>query len=126
MSKVKKVTVTKEVAKAIEGLLNSPMWGKPEDILQFHSTQEWSNDGRQCLNALSIQYMANILFGGYEVENPVTLPELKEISKSKVDQLVDDYQKQQGSKLFSYGDGLKDGIDHTLSRLGIKVKGINA
>lgn len=122
MSKAKKVTVSKEVANAMKDL-QARHWTFAE-IMEHHSTHEWSTPIRKCLNSLSIQDMANIVYGGYEVEPSVVLPE--KIDEAKVAELVGSYNVVKTSRLGSYRDGVYDGITQTLSKLNIKVKGINA
>lgn len=126
VSKAKSITVSKEVAKAIEGLLGHVLWGKPEEIMSTHITTGWTSPQRKCLNALSVQDMADILYGGFEVEPSVTFPKVTEIRDSKVEELVGTYKNHRGAGMFTYSDGVKDGIKHTLELLRITVKGINA
>lgn len=124
VEKVKKVTVSKEVADAVKELLNHPLWGSPEEIMTSHITSGWSSPQRKCLNALSVQDMANILYAGYEVERPVKLPE--KITHAMAEELVSTYKYvSRHARLGSYSDGVKDGIEQTLSKLNIEVKGIN-
>ena len=116
-----KVKVSKRVSELLDELTYSAIWDK-EDIIESH-IEGWNSERRKPLNDLSLEEMTTAIFVGYEIEEQVKFPE--EVSEGEVNQLVAVFNKHKNSPMFSYGDGVKDGIIRTLAHLNIQVKGIN-
>lgn len=120
-NKKQKVQVSKKQAELIDELIYNSLWTK-EDIIESH-IEGWGSVSRQPLNELSLTEMITAIFVGYEIEERVTFP--KEVSEGEVGFLVGLFNDVKKSTIFTYEDGIKDGIIRTLTHLNIKVKGIN-
>jgi hypothetical protein len=111
-----KVKVSREVAEAIEYLLNHEHYGyTKEKLLLTHAEMErfpkrtWADNS--ALNNVELLDLAAMIVNGYEVEQT---PE--EIIKEKYEELFD-YEP--------IDRACKDSFRFILDTLGIKIKGVN-
>ncbi|MDE1381174.1 hypothetical protein ACM5ME_20460 [Bacillus subtilis] len=125
-----KVVVTKEVAEALKVSTPSYGWSIGE-VIESHLGDDFVSDKRSPLNVskgkISTDDLMKALVNGYEVEKIITL-DTEEFEGKTEEELVETNRRisaqlkdKRGSEIFSYGDGVYDGIMFTLSELGIEV-----
>lgn len=117
------VTVSKEVAEAIEYLQKDVEYGFSE-FMRVKSQSGWTTSKASPLNKVEIKTLASALINGYQVE------------KSPEEQVREFYDKcrtnseiayEQGEyRQSEYLNGQVNGISLTLQMLGIKIKGVNS
>lgn len=114
---IEKVKVSREVAEAIEYLLNHEDYGyTKEKLLVAHAGMEkypkrnWAGDNP--LNDIDLLVLAAILVNGYDIEQT---PEekLAEFYRGRVNS-SNDYEREYAH-----------GIEFAVRSLGIKIKGVN-
>ena len=125
-----KVTVTKEVAKALESVSPSHNWSMGE-VMEAHLENGFVSETRRCLNEgagkISTDDLMKALVNGFKAETIITL-DTEEFDGKTAKDLIDvnknistTLKSKRGSALFSYGDGIADGIMYVLNELGIDL-----
>jgi hypothetical protein len=114
-----KTVITKEQAKAIEGLRE--IGSSDERILSVVAdpNNSWLGDYKS-VNDMEVLTLASALINGYEVE---------QTPEEKVRGVYEMAKKTEGQmhteKFKSKWQGVQQGVEYTLGALGIKIEGVN-
>lgn len=115
----KKHVVSQEVADAIESIKNFPL----DDVIRIHLNDGFTRHDRQVLNQFTTGKVVEMFLYGVEVEKPVVT--YGTVNDSHVDALVKEFERRKNADMWSYRDGVNDGITLALGQLNITVEGIN-
>jgi hypothetical protein len=109
-----KITLPREVAEAINNLLESG--GERAGIIEYHAKNPngWAGECKP-LNGLDLDTLIQALYYGYEIEKS---PE------DKVREYYEGYETCTPELAGMYA-GIREGVRQTLNLLGIKIEGVN-
>ncbi|MDH5159882.1 hypothetical protein [Heyndrickxia oleronia] len=116
MSEIKKVTLTKEQAAAIERAKERKETHRIV-LAAAEKPSGWHNGIYVPLNELSLEKLMSALVNGYEIE---ATPEEK--VRKYYDEIKEMYERYE----YDIDDGVLTGVRKTLDLLDIKIEGVNA
>lgn len=123
-----KLKVNAELKTALDSVLvDNKTWEKTEIIDMVVTKGGFHSSHRVPLNNMPINELIQAIYVGYELADPkgLALLTLGTPTDRNVDNLVKQFNNNSGHGIFSYQDGIRDGVRLALSTLDVKVTGIN-